>query len=122
MEGDRVQLQQVLLNLLMNGCEAMEERRIAALTLRTVTLTDGGVEVSVADRGSGIPPEDLERIFQPFVSTKSEGLGLGLAICRTIVTAHHGRLWATNNADHGASFHFTLRSPRTTVPAAGSVS
>ena len=121
-EGDRVQIQQVLLNLLMNGCEAMEEAPDRALTLRTVTLTDGGVEVSVADRGSGIPPEDLERIFQPFVSTKSEGLGLGLAICRTIVTAHHGRLWATNNADHGASFHFTLRSPRTTVPAAGSVS
>jgi signal transduction histidine kinase len=121
-EGDRVQLQQVLLNLLINGREAMDGAPDRTLTLRTVALTDGGVEVSVTDRGSGIPPENLERIFEPFVSAKPEGLGLGLAICRTIVTAHHGRLWATNNADRGASLHFTLRPPKTSVPPAGSAS
>ena len=121
-EGDRVQLQQVLLNLLINGREAMDGASDRTLTLRTVALIDGGVEVSVTDRGSGIPPENLERIFEPFVSAKPEGLGLGLAICRTIVTAHHGRLWATNNADRGASLHFTLRPPKTSVPAAGSAS
>jgi two-component system sensor kinase FixL len=107
-DGDPVQLQQVLLNLVMNGCDAMEaapgERR---LTLRTVA--DGGeVEVLVADRGRGIPPADLQRIFDPFVSTKTDGMGLGLAVCRTIVAAHAGRLWAANNADRGASFYFTL--------------
>ena len=120
--GDRVQLQQVLLNLLINGREAMDGAPDRTLTLRTVALTDGGVEVSVTDRGSGIPPENLERIFEPFVSAKPEGLGLGLAICRTIVTAHHGRLWATNNADRGASLHFTLRPPKPSVPAAGRAS
>ena len=62
------------------------------------------------DRGRGIPPQDLERIFQPFVSTKTEGMGLGLAVCRTIIASHKGRLWATNNPDCGASLHFTLRA------------
>jgi two-component system, LuxR family, sensor kinase FixL len=111
-EGDPIQLQQVLLNLVMNGCDAMDgapgERR---LTLRTAAA-DGEVEVSVADRGPGIPPADLQRIFDPFVSTKSDGMGLGLAVCRTIVDAHAGRLWAANNGDRGASFHFTLPAKR----------
>ena len=75
--------------------------------------------MSVADRGSGIPPEDLERIFEPFVSTKAEGMGLGLAVCRTIVAAHHGRLWATNNADRGATMHFTLPAKKTAPPREG---
>jgi len=111
-EGDRVQLQQVLVNLVMNGCDAMDgasgDRR---LTLRTA-VAGGEVEVSVADRGRGIPPGELERVFEPFVSTKEEGLGLGLAVCRSIVAAHHGRLWAANNADRGASFRFTLPASR----------
>ncbi|HEY6241994.1 MAG TPA: PAS domain S-box protein [Burkholderiales bacterium] len=108
-EGDPVQLQQVLLNLIMNGCDAMDGARAdRRLTLRTAAAAGGEVEVSVADRGKGIPPADLERIFEPFVSTKTEGMGLGLAVCRTIVAAHRGRLWAANNADRGASFHFTL--------------
>jgi two-component system sensor kinase FixL len=112
-DGDPVQLQQVLLNLVINGCDAMEgtpgERR---LTLRTAAAAGGEVEVSVADRGWGIPPADLQRIFDPFVSTKSEGMGLGLAVCRTIVDAHAGRLWAANNTDRGASFYFTLPAKR----------
>ena len=107
--GDRVQLQQVLLNLVMNGCDAMAElpegRR---LVLRTTASDDGGVLVSVEDVGRGIPPEDLERIFSPFVSSKADGMGLGLAVCTTILESHHGKLWATNNARRGASFHFRL--------------
>lgn len=107
--GDRVQLQQVLLNLSINGCDAMDgEPGDCRLTLRTAAAAGGEIEVSVVDRGRGIPPEHLERIFEPFVSTKAEGLGMGLTICRTIVAAHHGRLWAANNADRGARFCFTL--------------
>jgi C4-dicarboxylate-specific signal transduction histidine kinase len=107
--GDRIQLQQVLVNLLMNGCDAMNtEAADRILTLRTQFTVHGEVEVSIADCGSGIAPQDRERIFEPFVSTKTEGLGLGLAVCRTIVTSHEGRLWATNNADRGATLHFTL--------------
>ena len=108
--GDRVQLQQVMVNLLTNACDSMDgaegDRRV---TLQT-GKTEDGVKVSVVDRGRGIPAEDLERIFQPFVSTKTEGMGLGLAVCRTIIGSHQGELWATNNPDGGASLHFTLRA------------
>jgi two-component system, LuxR family, sensor kinase FixL len=109
-EGDPVQLQQVLLNLIINGCDAMAgapgDRQLA---LRTAATDDGTVVVSVTDRGAGVPPADLERIFEPFVTTKADGLGLGLAVCRTIVAAHGGRLWGTNNVDAaGATFHLAL--------------
>ena len=118
-EGNRVQLQQVLLNLIMNGCEALDgvptDRH---LTVRT-SATLEGVEVSVADRGCGISPDDLHSIFEPFVSTKAEGMGLGLAVCRTIVAAHHGRLWATNNADRGATVRFALPATKTAPPRKG---
>jgi C4-dicarboxylate-specific signal transduction histidine kinase len=78
--GDRVQLQQVLLNLLINGCDAMAGREAQReLVVRSESASDGNVKVSVADRGTGIPPEDLERIFEPFVTTKPQGMGLGLA-------------------------------------------
>lgn len=109
-DGDRVQLQQVLLNLVMNGCDAMVNTEAAdrRLVVRTEPAADDGVGVAVTDRGCGIPPEDLERIFEPFFTTKAQGMGLGLAVCRTITAAHGGRLWATNNADRGARFHFTL--------------
>ena len=101
--GDRNQLQQVLLNFMMNGCDAMDGRDMdGRLLVRTRTTADGNVEFSVADRGTGIPSADLERIFEPFVTTKSHGMGLGLTICRSIVEAHGGRLWATNNSDGGA--------------------
>jgi two-component system sensor kinase FixL len=108
--GDRVQIEQVLLNLLTNGCDSMadadpHDRR---LVLAAMVVEGGEVRVSVADRGPGIAPLDLERVFEPFVTTKSRGLGLGLSVCRTIVTAHTGRLWAVNNDDRGATFHFTL--------------
>lgn len=109
--ADPVQLQQVLLNLIVNACEAMSasapgERR---LTIMTRPADEGrAIECTVADHGCGIRPEELERIFEPFVTTKKQGLGLGLAICRSIIEAHGGRLWANNAAEHcGAVFHFT---------------
>jgi len=110
--GDRVQLQQVLLNLVLNGCEAMSTRQ-RERRLKVVTVRDGeaGVRVSVVDRGSGIPADELERVFTPFFTTKEHGLGLGLSICRSIVAAHGGRLWASNNEDCGATFHLTLPLP-----------
>ena len=80
---------------------------LPALTVRTVCEA-GNVIVSVADRGSGIGAEDMERIFEPFVTTKAKGLGLGLSICRTIIQAHGGRLWAENRQDGGAVFHFVV--------------
>ena len=111
--GDRNQLQQVLLNFVINGCDAMDGQEAdRRLLVRTRTTAHGNVEVSVADRGAGIPLADLERIFEPFVTTKATGMGLGLAICRSIVEAHGGRLWATNNADRGATLHCELPAKR----------
>jgi PAS domain S-box-containing protein len=107
--GDRVQLQQVLLNLVINGCDAMDgQTSDRNLLVRTRSNGNGAIEVAVADCGTGIAEDDLERVFEPFVTTKARGMGLGLAICRTIVEAHGGRLWATNNAGRGATLHFEL--------------
>ena len=108
-KGDRVQLQQVLLNLLMNAAEAMganspRERRVRVGVNRRGT----GVCVTVADCGPGVPSHQLETVFDAFYTTKDTGLGLGLSICRSIITAHGGRLWATNNVPRGSSFHFTI--------------
>jgi signal transduction histidine kinase len=108
-QADRVQVQQVMLNLLMNASEAMmsnapEERRISI----SASLQESGVHFAVMDCGTGMTSEQLESVFDAFYTTKSNGLGLGLAICRSIVTAHGGRLWATNNKKRGATFHFTL--------------
>jgi C4-dicarboxylate-specific signal transduction histidine kinase len=107
--GDRVQLQQVLLNLMVNGCEAMadddsSERRL----LIASQLENGAVRVSVTDRGGGIPEKKLEQVFERFFTTKKEGMGLGLSVCRTIIDAHRGKIWATNDAGCGATFHFSL--------------
>ena len=111
MLGDRVQIQQVLLNLLLNAAEAMSDngprdRRIDISAVRD----SADVRISVTDCGTGIAPECLESVFEAFNTTKGTGLGLGLAICRSIIIAHHGRLWATNNVHRGATFHFTLPS------------
>jgi signal transduction histidine kinase len=108
--GDRVQLQQVVLNLVLNGLEAMRAPGAGDRTLVIRTARDGAaaVRVEVQDSGIGIDENDLDRMFQPLYTTKAEGLGMGLAIARSIVEAHGGRLEAVNNPQGGATFHFTL--------------
>ena len=107
--GDRVQIQQVLLNLILNAAEAMAGNRPRDRRIEIrVAPVDGELEVSVADCGTGISREQLERIFEAFYTTKKNGLGLGLAICRSIIAVHGGRLWATSDGRRGATFHFTL--------------
>ena len=110
--GDHVELEQVVLNLIVNACEAMDGKPAAERRLTVGTTCDdaGYVVAYVVDRGTGISEAELGQIFEPFVTSKREGLGLGLAICRTIVTAHRGRLWATNNPDVGATFSLALPS------------
>jgi len=111
--GDRIQLQQVLLNLLINGCEAMDGvERNRTILVRT-QAADGGVVVSVVDSGKGIAPGDLRRIFDAFVTSKPHGTGLGLAVCRSIVDAHGGRVTARNNDGAGATVGFWLPAGRT---------
>jgi PAS domain S-box-containing protein len=109
--GDRVQLQQVILNLIMNAIEAMSEVSEGSRKLLISTSQGGtpeGVIVSVRDSGPGLKPESLDRLFDPFYTTKPDGMGMGLSICRSITEAHGGRLWATANATRGAVFQFTL--------------
>src|SRR5436190_9633801 len=107
--GDRVQLQQVLLNLVLNACEAMADCASSERQLLIVSkLEKNAVQVSVTDRGVGIPEKKLEQVFERFFTTKKEGMGLGLSICRSIIDAHEGKIWATNNADCGATFYFSL--------------
>ena len=107
--GDRVQLQQVLLNLILNGMDAMNELSAEARRLRVrVRQSDAGtIEVAVADAGRGVPAEKLARLFEPFFTTKPEGMGLGLPISSTIIEAHGGRIWA-QNSPAGATFFFTV--------------
>jgi len=107
--ADRVQVQQVLLNLIHNGCDAMHDMPPPRRELRVTTSLDrDNVRVDVEDRGHGIPPEHAARIFEPFFTTKGHGLGMGLAICRSIVKSQGGRLWAEDAHAGGAVFHFTL--------------
>jgi len=108
--GDRVQLQQVLLNLVLNGMDAMTgvEKRELALTVKTDQSDQGDVVVTVIDRGMGIKPYELDAVFKPFHTTKTANLGMGLAICRSIIEAHGGRLWAESNIGPGTTFKFTL--------------
>jgi len=108
-EGDRVQLQQVLLNLILNAAEAMGSVEVGARELLISTEQDQtGVLVAVRDSGPGIDPAHLERVFDAFYTTKSSGTGMGLSICRSIITAHGGRLWADANEPRGVAFQFTL--------------
>jgi signal transduction histidine kinase len=110
--GDRIQLQQVVLNLVMNACEAMASINVHDRRISIVARFKGStceVLCAICDRGAGIASDDLERIFQPFVTTKAQGLGMGLAICRSIIEAHGGRLWAENGPNGGAIFTFTAK-------------
>jgi C4-dicarboxylate-specific signal transduction histidine kinase len=106
---DKTQIQQVLLNLIMNAADAVAQdpRGKRRVILRT-EKSDGFVHVVVHDTGPGITAEDASRIFEPFYSTKSDGLGMGLTICRSIITDHKGRIWAENNPEGGATFSFAL--------------
>jgi C4-dicarboxylate-specific signal transduction histidine kinase len=108
--GDRVQLQQVVLNLVLNAVEAMAsgEAGPRKLLISTEQNEANGVLVAVRDSGPGIDPENLERVFEAFFTTKSTGVGMGLSICRSIIDAHGGKLWATVNEPRGAVFQFTL--------------
>jgi signal transduction histidine kinase len=108
-QGDRVQLQQVVLNLILNAVEAMGsvEAEARELLIRT-EHDDAGVLVTVRDSGPGIDPTHLKRVFEPFYTTKSGGTGMGLSICRSIIDAHGGRLWAESNRPPGTVFQFTL--------------
>jgi len=109
-QGDRVQLQQVVLNLILNAVEAMSavDGGVRELSLSTERSDAYGVLVAVRDSGPGVDPERREQIFDAFYTTKSSGLGMGLSICRSIVSAHGGRLWADANEPRGAVFQFTL--------------
>ena len=107
---DPVHFQQVVLNLVLNGMEAMnglpEEKR--QVVVRTGPGDNGTVKVTVADSGHGIPVDRLPKLFQPFFTTKKEGMGMGLSIARSIVEAHHGKIWVENNSETGATFCFTV--------------
>jgi two-component system sensor kinase FixL len=113
--GDSMHLQQVLLNLILNGMDACEKQPDGRRRI-TITAKEAGHEVrlSVADSAGGIPPDKMPRIFDSFFTTKEDGMGLGLAIARSIIDAHHGRIWAENNADGGATVHFTVQSAKST--------
>jgi len=108
--GDRVQLQQVVLNLILNGVEAMNSvtDRPKVLAITSEFVEPGGVQVAVEDTGTGLDPSTADRIFDPFFTTKSDGIGMGLSICRSIIDAHGGRLWATPRVPCGTVFRFTL--------------
>jgi signal transduction histidine kinase len=109
--GDRIQLQQVLLNLITNAIDSMAAKDgPRVLCMRSKVHDGGGVVVSVADTGTGIGSQELERIFNPLFTTKSGGMGMGLSICRSIIEAHEGRLWVAPNKPEGAIFQFTLRA------------
>jgi signal transduction histidine kinase len=107
--GDRIQLQQVLANLITNAIDsvaAVDGPRM--LSVKSEMHADGGIRVSVADTGTGVVSEDVERIFHPLFTTKSDGMGMGLAICRSIIEAHDGRIWVAQNTPRGAIFYFSL--------------
>jgi C4-dicarboxylate-specific signal transduction histidine kinase len=115
--GDRVQLQQVLVNLILNAVEALSsvEDGVRELLIRTEQSETDVVLFAVHDSGPGIDPGNLQRVFEPFYTTKTSGIGMGLSICRSIIEAHGGRLWASANLPRGASFQFALPAIATTA-------
>jgi signal transduction histidine kinase len=112
MLGDRVQLQQVILNLIMNGIEAMSTviDRPRVLEISSEPVEEDHLLVAVHDTGPGLDPQIIGRIFDPFFTTKSNGMGMGLSVCRTIIEAHKGRFWTSPREPHGSSFQFTVPS------------
>jgi signal transduction histidine kinase len=107
--GDRVQLQQVLMNLMMNSIEAMKDvEGTRELTIKSKQGEDGQVLISVNDTGVGLPPQQADKIFDAFFTTKTHGTGMGLRISLSIIESHGGRLWASDNSPRGATFQFTL--------------
>jgi signal transduction histidine kinase len=112
--ADRIQIQQVMLNLIRNAAEAMDDSRRRELRIGCHPAGDGFVQAYVADTGPGVPDHVAERLFQPFVTGKPSGMGVGLSISRNIITAHGGTIWAERNLDGGATFSFTL--PRAGPP------
>jgi C4-dicarboxylate-specific signal transduction histidine kinase len=116
--GDRVQLQQVILNLIMNGIEAMSMVMDQPRVLRVRSQIDGpgNVLIAVEDSGPGLAPETMDRLFDAFYTTKPDGLGMGLSICRSIVDAHGGRLWASPRSPRGALFQFTVPTAAKRLP------
>jgi C4-dicarboxylate-specific signal transduction histidine kinase len=119
-DGDCIQLQQVILNLILNAAEAMRgiDEGAREMRISTAKAASNGVLVTVRDSGPGLDPRNVDRLFEAFYTTKPDGLGMGLAICRSIIEAHGGQLWATANEPRGAVFQFTLPLARDeTVPA-----
>ena len=114
-QGDRVQLQQVVLNLVINAVEAMNETGDGPreLLISTSKTEANGLLVAVQDSGPGLTPATSDRLFEAFYTTKASGLGMGLSICRSIIEAHGGRLWATANVPQGTVFQFTVPAPPT---------
>ncbi len=107
--GDSVQLQQVVLNLVVNSMDAMGAMPYGRRVIGRIKLNDGpSAAISISDSGPGIPPDKLGKVFDPFFTTKEHGMGIGLSIARTIVLAHKGQIWAENQSNGGAAFHFTL--------------
>lgn len=119
--ADRIQIQQVIINLMRNAMEALEQEghvdlliataldgQAGEVVVRAARNSDAEVQVTISDTGPGLPEDLLDGAFEPFVTGKEDGLGVGLAICRSIIHSHGGRIWAENNPDGGASFHFTL--------------
>jgi len=113
-KGDRVHLEQVLLNLILNGMDALNGTPQNDRRMTVCAQLDGpqSIEIAVSDNGSGIPADKLAHIFEPFFTTKPHGMGMGLPISRTIIEAHGGRLWAENNNGSGATFRFTLQAAK----------
>jgi two-component system sensor kinase FixL len=105
---DRIQVQQVIFNLVRNAIEAMADSPVRRLRIASKPVDDHQVQLSIEDSGPGLPAEVAERLFQPFLSTKADGMGVGLSICHTIVTGHGGRIWAEPSSLGGTTFHFTL--------------